>query len=58
MVTSNITMKKKSDLLYFDHGMVVGISIVADLLGFSRTTIFRIYTKWCEKTPVYGRSAG
>ncbi len=42
-------MGKKRDLSDFEHGMVVGarqaglsISITADLLGFSRTTISRV----------------
>ncbi len=43
-------MGKKLDLGDFEHGMVVGfrravlsISKTADLLGFSRTTISRVY---------------
>ncbi len=43
-------MGKKGDLSDFERGMVVGarraglsISKTADLLGFSQTTIFRIY---------------
>ncbi len=39
-------MGKKGDLGDFEHGMVVGglsISKTADLLGFSRTTISRVF---------------
>ncbi len=49
-------MGKKGDLSDFERGMVVGarraglsISKTADLLGFSHTTIFRVYTEWSEK---------
>ncbi len=46
-------MGKKGDLSDFEHGMVVGarlgglsISKTADLLGFSHTTISRVYREF------------
>ncbi len=49
-------MGKKGDLSDFECGMVVGakladmsISKTADLLGFSRTTISRVYRERSEK---------
>jgi len=49
-------MGKKGNLSNFERGMVVGarqaglsISQSAQLLGFSHTTISRVYKELCEK---------
>ncbi len=52
-------MGKKGDLSDFERGMVVGarraglsISKTADLLGFLRTTISKVYREWSVKEKI------
>ena len=52
----NVRMGKKCDLSNFDRGIIAGarqggssISETAKFLGFSRTTVFGVYSECCKK---------
>ena len=56
MFTTTIRMGKQCDVSDFNLGMIVGarraglsVSVTADLLGFSCTTVSRVCREWCEK---------
>ncbi len=58
-IKPSIKIGKKGDLSDFECGMVVGarraglsISKTADLLGFSQTTISRVYRECSEKEKI------
>ena len=65
IVWLNIRMGNTRDLCDFERGMIVGarhagasISETDSLLGFSRTTVSKVYQELCEKQPVSGNHVG